>query len=917
MTQQLQTAVAKLALSGDTLILRGPQRGNQPPPERTLGLSFIASPRLANAKKGQADEEFAYEAREFLRRRVAGKPVRFVVRFKTPAGREYGSVYVGKEEEDIAEVLVREGLAKLTDQTRARMKRSINDDEEAETVAILDDAEEYAKSGKRGMWSSRPDKRPRLLAFEGDAEKFVAENKGRELRATVEQVRDAGTLRVTLHLPSCHQTVNVQMAGIRAPSTSAENPEPFGEEARFQVEVKLLQQDVRVRLAAPSQIHGTFVGAIIHPAGNIAEWLVSAGYARIVDWSMPYVEGGATRLRELELGAKERRVKIWKNFKEQKQPLASAASAVVKDAKNFGATVVRVISGDTLVVRNNDTEKDIEIQLASVRQPRSSETDLSGYAEQAREAIRKLCIGRSVQVSIDYTRPAQDGFRERDCATVRFNGEDVGERLVRTGLCTVLRHRNDDPMRSSNYDALLIASLRAQETKAGVHSGKPKAASKLVNASENAARARSFISHMQRSGRVSCIVDHVLSGARLRLVVPKDNIRLTFVLSGIRCPRAPFNNEAGEPFGAEALALTTRAAMQRNAEFEAEGIDKSGGFIGTLWLSKDQSLTEELLEEGLASIHGPSADKSPYSARLYAAEERAQRHKKGMWAEKQQQGTEGDLQSADAAIPKALKVAKASEAAGAGAGAGSAGAQPKLAPQFEFLDVRVSEMGADPTSFYVQIAQKTKADELEKLMADLAIAPTNSATDAGFVPKAGQLVRARYTIGDEWHRARVRSVSAAKNECEVFYLDFGNSETLSLDRVRPLPAGFAQQPAFAQEARFAFLRLPSEGFAGDYTLDALEEVRRLVEGCDLVANVEAREPSGVMHLTLYDPKLGRPLFEKSVNAEIAAAGYAVADKQSVAARHNLQAAEKIDFIASQARARHLGMWEYGDVTADE
>ncbi|KAJ1820061.1 hypothetical protein LPJ56_001441, partial [Coemansia sp. RSA 2599] len=886
MTQQIQTAVAKLALSGDTLILRGPQRGNQPPPERTLGLSFIASPRLANVKKGQGDEEFAYEAREFLRRRVAGKPVRFVVRFKTPAGREYGSVYVGKEEEDVAELLVREGLAKLTDQTRSRMKRGINDDEEAEAVAILEDAEEHAKTGKRGMWSSRPDKRPRLLAFEGDAEKFVAEHKGRELRATVEQVRDAATLRVTLHLPSCHQTVNVQMAGIRAPSTSTENPEPFGEEARFQAEVKLLQQDVRVRLAAPSQIHGTFVGTIIHPAGNISEWLVSAGYARIVDWSMPHVEGGASRLRELELGAKQRRAKIWKDLKEQ--PSAPVVQAAAKDTKNFGATVVRVISGDTLVVHNSNTNKDIEIQLASVRQPRSSETDFSGYAEQARETIRKLCIGRSVQVSIDYTRPAQDGFRERDCATVRFNGEDIGERLVRAGLCTVLRHRNDDLMRSSNYDALLIAGSRAQETKSGVHSGKPKAASKPVNASENAARARSFISHMQRSGRVPCVVDHVLSGARLRLVVPKDNIRLTFVLSGIRCPRAPFNNEAGEAFGAEALALSTRIAMQRNAEFEAEAVDKSGGFIGTLWLSKDQSLTEELLEEGLASIHGPSADKSPYSARLYAAEERAQRLKKGMWAEQQS----SDKSAGSAVNAGAQKAAKASEAVGAGAGSGS-GAQTKLAPRFEFLDVRISEMCADPTSFYVQVAQKAKADELEKLMADLAIAPPNSAADAGFVPKSGQLVRARYTVGDEWHRARVRSVSAAKNECEVFYLDFGNSETLSIDRVRPLPAGFAQQPAFAQEARFAFLRLPSDGFAGDYTLDALEEVRRLVEGYDLVANVEAREPSGVMHLTLYDPKLGRPLFDKSVNAEIAAAGYAVADKQSIAARHNPQAADKI------------------------
>ncbi|KAJ2438927.1 hypothetical protein GGF42_008132, partial [Coemansia sp. RSA 2424] len=69
----LSGATVKLALSGDSVVLRGAQRGAQAPAERTLSLAFIAAPRLGSAKRETADEAFSLESREFLRRRVAGK----------------------------------------------------------------------------------------------------------------------------------------------------------------------------------------------------------------------------------------------------------------------------------------------------------------------------------------------------------------------------------------------------------------------------------------------------------------------------------------------------------------------------------------------------------------------------------------------------------------------------------------------------------------------------------------------------------------------------------------------------------------------------------------------------------------------------------------------------------------------------
>ncbi|KAJ2031080.1 hypothetical protein IWW57_000871 [Coemansia sp. S610] len=889
----LSAATVKLALSGDSVVLRGAQRGKQAPAERTLSLAFISAPRLGSAKKESFDEAYSLESREYLRRRVAGKQVRFSVAYTTASGREFGHLYVGPDmiRDNAALMIVREGWARVSDAARAKLNRSDTTDDDRIMIEDLVDAEQYARDGRRGMWddAAKPG-RPRLVAFEGDSAEFLAGVKGRELRGTVEMVRDAASLRVMLHLPQAHQMVTVALAGVRAPQVA----EPFGAEARFNVELRLLQQDVKVRLEAPAHgAPGSFVGAVIHPAGNIAEWLVSSGFARVQDWSAVHASD-PQRLRLLEREARAKRLRIWQS---ESEDTGSSSSTV------FEATVVRIIGGDTLVV-SDSSGADREFQLASVRQPRAADPATAGYAELARESLRRFCIGKPVSVTVDYHKPATDGFRARDCATVRVRGEDAAAHLVRAGLLGVLRHRGDDDHRSSNYDELVDAEAQAISAKAGMHSGKTVTPAKLADASENAARARSFLPHWQRSGRVPCVVEHVAGGARFRLLVAKDAAKLTFVLGGIRCPRAPRANDgegaAGEPWGAEALAYSQRHALQRNVEFEIEGVDKAGAFIGSLWLAKEQSLNEELLRNGLASVHAFSADQSPHGAALHAAERQAQEAHRGMWADY-------DAAAAEAASRQVEEEKKARLA------------EPsvQLAPRTEFLDVVVSELANANGRFYVQIAQPDNIAGLESLMAGLALDNKQAKPTADFAPKSGQLVAACYSVGSEWHRARVLRHMPSKREYEVLYVDFGNSEILPVDRIRPLSAKFSALPSQAHEAQLAFVALPNESFAPDYVADSKEELRRLVEGRQLVANVEARPHNGPLHLTLYDPELGRPLIEKSVNGLVASAGFAVADKRALSSLHNQAAAAKIEALVVEAREGHRGMWEYGDVTADD
>ena len=60
--------------------------------------------------------------------------------------------------------------------------------------------------------------------------------------------------------------------------------------------------------------------------------------------------------------------------------------------------------------------------------------------------------------------------------------------------------------------------------------------------------------------------------------------------------------------------------MQRDVEFEVETLDKSGGFIGALYLNKTENAAVSLVKEGYASVHSFSADGLSWARHLYGAE---------------------------------------------------------------------------------------------------------------------------------------------------------------------------------------------------------------------------------------------------------------------------------------------------------
>uniref|UniRef100_A0A8B9PVJ1 Staphylococcal nuclease and tudor domain containing 1 n=1 Tax=Apteryx owenii TaxID=8824 RepID=A0A8B9PVJ1_APTOW len=570
--------LAVLVLSGCAIIVRGQPRGG-PPPERQINLSNIRAGNLARrAAAGQPDakdtpdEPWGFPAREFLRKKLIGKEVCFTVEYKTPQGREYGMVYLGKDTsgENIAESLVAEGLASRREGIRAN-------NPEQNRLAEL---EEQAKTAKKGMWSEGTGSHTiRDLKYTIENPRhFVDSMHQKPVNAIIEHVRDGSVVRALL-LPD-YYLVTVMLSGIKCPTfkreaDAPEVPEPFAAEAKFFTESRLLQRDVQIVLE--SCHNQNILGTILHPNGNITELLLKEGFARCVDWSIAVYTRGADKLRAAERYAKERKLRIWRDY------VAPTANLDQKD-KQFVAKVMQVLNADAIVVKLNSGDHKT-VHLSSIRPPRLEGDGAQDknrklrplydipYMFEAREFLRKKLIGKKVNVTVDYIRPASSAtetvpaFSERTCATVSIGGINIAEALVSKGLATVIRYRQDDDQRSSHYDELLAAEARAIKNGKGLHSKKEVPIHRVADISGDTQKAKQFLPFLQRAGRSEAVVEYVFSGSRLKLFMPKETCLITFLLAGIECPRGARNLpglvQEGEPFSEEATHFTKELVLQR------------------------------------------------------------------------------------------------------------------------------------------------------------------------------------------------------------------------------------------------------------------------------------------------------------------------------------------------------------------
>lgn len=545
-------AIVKSVQSGDSVVLVSARNYSQ---TKLVSLALLSTPRLKSIKNNKKEEPYAFEAREVLRRAIVGKEIIYRVEYTiTALARDFCTMKIKTNEGyvNVMKFILEMGFGKLKEERRMT---SAADENLFKELELLTQYEEEARTKMLGLWSLQEKE---VFELEVCKAMDLMSFKGTALDGIVEQIGDSGCLRIRFKNKICWTS----LTGIRVPDGLENHVKNY-------MERRLLQRDVKVTIESTDG--SLLLATVMHPAGNIAEFLVREGLA-MLNWSLNQITNKniLESLILAEKQAKERKLNIWSTQIEKKE---------------IEGKVTKILSGDTFLI------DDVKVSLSSIKIAKDNEQ----IQFEAREYLRKL-IGKNVFAKVDYIRPAHNQYQEQICVSV----DDIQERMVKLGLCSVLSHgRNQD--RATNYNLLLELEQEAKQKKLGLHG--PIKEKKITNPKEMLGKT------------VLGIIEHVISATKMILYFPKEQLKATCCISKIRPTQ-------DEEVSKQAFEFMTSFATQRDCVCFLETFDKNC-FAGCLEVNQ-VNLAHILLENGFAILYS----KTPI---LEEIELKAKSLKRGLW----------------------------------------------------------------------------------------------------------------------------------------------------------------------------------------------------------------------------------------------------------------------------------------------
>jgi len=126
-----------------------------------------------------------------------------------------------------------------------------------------------------------------------------------------------------------------------------------------------------------------------------------------------------------------------------------------------------------------------------------------------------------------------------------------------------------------------------------------------------------------------------------------------------------------------------------------------------------------------------------------------------------------------------------------------------------------------PGRFAVQMADYDRASKIASLQNDMN-SHYSTTTYPPYQPALHQMCAAQFLADDSWYRACIEKI--VDNKVDVYYPDYGNSETLDVSRLRPLEPQFTSLPFAAVTCGLA-----SVTTQGEWSQEALDLFREKVQ----------------------------------------------------------------------------------------
>lgn len=929
----------------DRMTLMGPPKEGSAPNLKPVELSFVECPqqgrRLASGDF-TADEPFAAEAVELIRNKFIGRPVRFKEDyFIEPLQRSAGRLtLVDDPRVDAACLLLEEGLGAVP----AKIPQGMDPALHKRYWSLM----KVAFRQQKGLFAPEKEQgkhvRHMLNLPADQLSALIKEVEGQDLRVRVERAISGTALVLMAKDPFGDAQIPVHLTGVGLKGLE----ESMSSAAKFFTERYLLHRVVTARVDGVDSF-GNVLVSIVSAKGSFQEELLRQGLCKLVP-ATATMSLQVDQLMAAEQQAKDDRKGIWKNY----VPPASAVTTVsaapaeeetveeggaeggeagaggaakpVKRAggvptftsdgqpgpaytgpTHFTGKLVQVIHADTLVIRDDETNQQIRVNLAGLRCSKAVTRDQDGnspetrvtyseYSWEAREFVRSRYIGWRVTVHVEYARVIPETKELRPAAVVinAETGVNIGAALLEAGLATFFLGRNGTCYCAGEYQA---AEAGAKAAGLGVHSGEDVLPTKVLELSHlGESRSRYYLSFFQRGMQgnrppvMRGVVDVVISGNSVRVHIPKEHFQIPVRLAGIIAPANPPGAKPDRFFD-EARNFVVDLLQQREVNLQVFSSDRAGNFIAAISLDDGTNVSVAIVKAGLATMG--NADRLPFVHQLEDAEMEAKAAKRCVWSEAE-------------TLPQRAARMESKKAAKGGAFIPVSGADA------QFQSYIRTEVGEDGLSVFLQPATEETEETKETIqeMIDTLIQSTNADPCR---PSVGQIVAVQYKADNGWHRGKVLRLTHHDGEhvAQVQFIDFGNTQLTPFKCIRSIPrlqdyTFLLDTPAQAFHARLAFLkpRLPPEAMQLSYDLT--------YEYTDnpLMARAEYKDPSGVVYYTVTWSEN-----EASLSEELLQSGAAFLDKKAALACP--QSYERHAAANAIAKKSHVGIWAYGDADDDD
>jgi len=753
--------------TADTVIFQGPPSKTGPPLEKTLRLYGISAPDLADIERPDRKEEaFAYEAREFLRKKLIGKQVFFYTEYKI-GDREYGRVIV--DDVDIAETLLAEGYVSLLDDVKP----------EPVNIAKYTAAADKAFKAKKGIYTE--DKKvlaehTRKLTKIEDPATFAEKRKGKTVKGIVEEFRSG---LFNIYLPEYDTIIKFGLHAVVIPIMGYK----AAQDTRCFIDANFLQRDVELSITSYDD-RGHYIGNITsteNPSYNLIRELLKEGYARLNQDSYRLLDpADHKQCKSAQDEAQKNKLRCWSNFEVEKK-----GSATQERDEEFAGKVVEANSGDSLTVENLKNGEQMRVFLANIRAPAQGNPKkgepAKPWAWESREFVRHQAVGKKVRVEVEFTRKiAMKASEEGEAPTgeekeftfvsiILPTDKNLAELVVGAGLATVAPPRADDSF-TKYMKQLTDAEDEAKKKKVGLHGSKtPVNVAKFTDYSQprQTSKAKTFFEFIKNEPSITGVVEAVLSGSLFKIRLEKQNCYIMFSLSGIRTFSMEKNVPQYEKFAKEALKFSKDQILQREVELDLNSCTPKGVFQGALFFGK-KNFAHSLIEQGLAYAESLAKAEQKYAAQYRTIEKTAEEKKIGIWG---------------AGIPVRTTGTRTNYS---------------IKPLSETKVVQVAEVvGAD--EFYVHYKDAKK--NLDTIAAELSKVGENKLEQP---VKKGIPCIAKFSEDGKWYRARIEKlISSVK--FGVIFTDYGNYDEVSYDNLRKISPNLLSIPAQAHRCGIAYV----------------------------------------------------------------------------------------------------------------